>query len=92
MHETCGLYFVLASWSWSYSKACIMTLYICPANCLILLNNHDELWVMAAKLQTEIGDQLTKDDLVVGATVIYKSRGKPYEAEILDVKCKSPLY
>lgn len=46
---------------------------------------------MAAKLQTEIGDQLTKDDLVVGATVIYKSRGKPYEAEILDVKCKSPL-
>ena len=37
----------------------------------------------------EIGDPITKDDLVVGATVIYKSRGKPYEAEILDVKCKS---
>ena len=60
-----------------------------PASCLILFNNHDEVWVLATKLQTDIGDPVTKDDLVVGATVIYKSRGKPYEAEILDVKCKS---
>ena len=58
-----------------------------PASCLILLNNHDEMWVLATKLQTEIGDPITKDDLVVGATVIYKSRGKPYEAEVLDVRC-----
>ena len=60
-----------------------------PASCLIIFNNHDEVWVLATKLQTDIGDPVTKDDLVVGATVIYKSRGKPYEAEILDVKCKS---
>ena len=54
---------------------------------LILFNNHDELWVLASKLQTEIGDPVAQDDLVVGGTVIYKSRGKPYTAEILDVKC-----
>ena len=60
-----------------------------PAFCFICFNNHDEVWVLATKLQTDIGDPVTKDDLVVGATVIYKSRGKPYEAEILDVKCKS---
>ena len=48
-------------------------MFVYPATRLILLNNHDELWVLATKLQTEIGDPITKDDLVVGATVIYKS-------------------
>lgn len=37
----------------------------------------------------KIGDPIIKDDSVIGATVIYKSQGKPYEAEILDVKGKS---
>ena len=58
------------------------------AKCLILLSNHDKIWVMVDKLQTELGDPLSKDDLVVGGSVIYQYRGKPYEAEILEVKCK----
>ena len=47
---------------------------------------------MAEKLQTELGDPLSKDDLVVGATVIYYYRGTPYEGEILKVKCKLLLF
>ena len=66
----------------------ILHLPVYPAKCLVLMNNHEEIWVMAEKLQTELGDPLSKDDLVVGATVIYQYRGKPYEGEILEVKCK----
>ena len=59
------------------------------AKCLVLMNNHEEIWIMAEKLQTELGDPLSKDDLVVGATVIYQYRGK---GEILKVKCKLLLF
>ena len=52
------------------------------------MSNHDEVWVPADKLQTELGDRLSKDDLVVGGSVIYQYRGRPYKAEILEVKCK----
>ena len=48
----------------------------------------DEIRVISDKLQTELGDSLSKDDLVVGGSVIYQYRGKPYKAEILDMKCK----
>lgn len=47
---------------------------------------------MAEKLQTELGDSLSKDDLVVGSTVIYHYRGKPYKGEILEVKCRLILF
>ena len=33
-----------------------------PASCLILFINHDEVGVLATKLQTDIGDPVTKDD------------------------------
>lgn len=79
-----------------YKQAClpnmILLLPVYAAKCLVLMNNHEEMWVMAEKLQTELGDPLSKDDLVVGATVIYQYRGKPYEGEILEVKCKSLLF
>ena len=56
------------------------------------MSNHDETWVLADKLQTELGDPLSKNDLVVGGTVIYRYRGKPYKGEILEVKCKLASY
>ena len=47
---------------------------------------------MAEKLQTELGDSLSKDDMVVGSTVIYHYRGNPYKGEILEVKGRLVLF
>lgn len=54
----------------------------------LILMSHDETCVMADKLQTKLGDPLSKDDLVMGGSVIYRYRGKLYKGEILEVKCE----